>query len=76
MMSELKLYYSLWDANEKQFSEPIFYDYTFSVRFPNVVLMTSNFEEAKNKIRKINSKISRIDRFELSLSKIQRLVLS
>lgn len=66
----------MWNAREKTFSDPMFYDYTFPVRFPNVVFMVNNLEEAKKKIGKINRKISRMERFELSRLKIQMLAIS
>lgn len=74
--SELRVYYSLWKGNEKRFGEPTLYDYTFPVRFPNIVFGATDLKEAKKKIEVINSKIGTMDRFDLNRSKIQRLAIS
>lgn len=71
----MKIYYSLWKFTENSFSEPIFYDYSFPVRFPNVVFPAKNLKEAKEKIEAINSKIVTIDRFDSSFPKIVRRIL-
>ena len=69
----MNIYYSSWKGNEKKFDEPIVYDYSFTVRFPNVVLMAKDIREAKEKIETINSRIEKMDRFELNQSKIFKL---
>ena len=73
---DLKVYYSLWKSIENRFGEPLLYDYTFEVRFPNIVFIASNFDEAKRKIKALNSKMSKMDRYDLSRLKIQRLAVS
>ncbi len=69
----MKIYYSLWNSNGNRFDEPSFYDYTFPVRFPNIVFMAADNKEAKKKIEIINSRLGKADIFDLSRSKIQRL---
>ncbi|MDQ1281528.1 MAG: hypothetical protein QG670_2793 [Thermoproteota archaeon] len=71
----MKIYYSLWKFTENRFSEPIFYDYSFPVRFPNVVFPSKSLKDAKEKIQKVNRKIETIDRFDSSFPKIVRRIL-
>ncbi|MDQ1279577.1 MAG: hypothetical protein QG670_839 [Thermoproteota archaeon] len=71
----MKMYYSLWSFTENRFSEPIFYDYSFPVNFPNVVFSAKSFMDAKKKIRAVNSKIGRMDRFDSLFPKIMKRIL-
>jgi len=72
----MKVYYALWKGKENRFGEPLLYDYTFMVRFPNIVFVATDLKEAKKKIETINKKISKMDIFDLNRSKIQRIVTS
>ncbi len=72
----MKVYYALWKFNKNRFDEPIFYDYTFPVRFPNVVFRAKNLKDAIEKIEAINNKIEKIDRFDSNYSKILKQALS
>ena len=67
----LNLYYSLWKID--RFDKPTLYDYTFTVRFPNVVFRAKNLQEANKKIEEINRKIKEKDIFDLNQSKILKL---
>ena len=71
----MKIYYSLWKFTENSFSNPIFYDYSFPVRFPNVVFPAKSLKEATEKIHAVNSKIEKIDRFDSTFPKIVRRIL-
>ena len=72
----MPVYYSLWKFQGNKFDEPILYDYTFPVRFPNVVFRAKNLKQAKKKIDKINSKLKNMDRFDSKSSTILRSALS
>jgi len=63
----MKVYYALWKGKEHRFDEPVPYDFTFRIRFPNLVLKARDFKEAKAKIEKINNNIKGIDRFDLEI---------
>ena len=69
----MRLYYSVWNGNERRFYDPIVYDHTFPVKFPNIVLTARDLKEANEKIKTINSRMNRKDRFDLNLSKIRKL---
>ena len=71
----MHFYYALWKFNKNRFDEPILYDYTFPVRFPNVVFRAKDLREAKDKIDAINREV-KIDRFNPSYSRILRKVLA
>ena len=72
----MHIYYALWKFTVNRFNEPLLYDYSFSVRFPNVIFRAKDFNDAKEKIRIINSKIEKIDRFDDKYSKILKQTLS
>ena len=57
-------YYAIWKGDEHRFDEPIPFDYTFPIEFPNIVLKAKNLQEAKAKIEAINKKAKGIDRFD------------
>ena len=59
-----KTYYAIWNGKEHVFGEPVFYDFTFPVSFPNIILKAKSLEEAKAKIEAINNKAKGIDRFD------------
>ncbi len=63
-------YYSLWRSARNKFGEPVFYDYSFPVRFPNVVFSAKSLKDAKAKIEAINSRIGTIDRFDSRFPRI------
>jgi len=60
----MRTYYAIWKENEHRFGEPIPYDYTFPVKFPNIVLRAKSPEEAEAKIERINNKAKGIGRFD------------
>ena len=57
-------YYAIWKGNEHRLDEPVPFDYTFPIEFPNIVLKAKNLQEAKAKIEVINRKAKGIDRFD------------
>ena len=57
----MKVYYALWKGSEQRFDEPILYDFSFDVRFPNIVFKARNLTDAKVKIREINNKSKGVD---------------
>lgn len=73
---EMNVYYALWKFKGNRFDEPVLYDYTFPVRFPNVVFRAKDLKEAKEKIEAINSKIEKMDRFDSNYSRILKQTLS
>lgn len=68
----MKTYYAMWKDIEHRFGEPRPYDFTFSIRFPNIVLEARNLEEAKTRIMTINSKTKGLDRFDFKKNGILR----
>ena len=62
----MKTYYAIWDGKEHRFDEPVLYDFTLPVRFPNLVLRARDLKEAKAKIETINCKAKGIDRFDFN----------
>ena len=68
----MKTYYAMWKSIELRFGEPRPYDFTFSMRFPNIVLEARNLEEAKKKIEAINTKAKGLDRFDFEKKGIMR----
>ena len=72
----MNVYYALWKFNRNRFDEPVFYDYTFPIRFPNVVFKAKNLKEAKEKIKAMNNKIENMDRFDTNYSRILKQTLS
>ena len=72
----MKIFYALWNDRDHRFGKPLSYDYTFTVRFPNIVFVANNIEEAKKRIKTLNTKLSKMERFNLSSSRIQRLAIS
>ena len=60
----MRYYCTFWDEIEHRFREPIAYDYTFSVKFPNIIINAANLEEAKERIELINDKTKGMDRFD------------
>jgi hypothetical protein len=60
----VKTYYAIWNDNEHRFNKPVPYDYTFLIRFPNMILRAKSPEKAKAKIEIINNKAKGIDRFD------------
>ncbi len=61
---EMGTYYSLWKSARNKFGEPVFYDYSFPVGFPNIVFSAKSPQDAKAKIKAINNRIGTIDRFD------------
>jgi len=57
-------YYTVWNTKEHRFGDPVPYDFSFPIKFPNIVLRAKNLEEAKAKIEEINRKAEGIDRFD------------
>jgi len=72
----MRVYYALWKFERNRFDEPMLYDYTFQVRFPNVVFRAKDLKEAKEKIEATNRKIENMDRFDSSYPKLLRQNLS
>jgi len=72
----MKIYYSLWRFSENRFSEPIFYDYSLSIRFPNIVFRAKDLTEAIKKVESINKKIEMMDRFDSSFSRTIKQIVS
>ena len=72
----MHIYYALWKFTLNKFNEPLQYDYSFPVRFPNVVFKAKDLFEAKEKIKAINSKIEKMDRFDNRYTKILKQTLS
>ena len=60
----MKVYCAFWNEGEHRFKEPIIYDHTFSVKFPNIIVNAKNIDEANTKIELINNKAKGIDRFD------------
>lgn len=58
-----------WNGKHR-FREPIIYDHTFSVKFPNIIIIAKNIDEAKTKIELINNKIKGRDRFDLDRKQV------
>ena len=50
----MMIYYAVWKGKEHRFDEPIPYDYTFPIKFPNIVIRAKNLEGAKANIEIIN----------------------
>lgn len=59
-------YYAIWKGKEHRFGEPVPYDFTLPIEFPNIILRARDFKEAKAKIETINSKAKGIDRFDFN----------
>jgi hypothetical protein len=66
----MNIYYAIWKENKHRFGEPIPYDYTFPIEFPNLVLRTKNLEEAKAKIEIINNKAKGIEPFDFKRKRV------
>ena len=66
----MRIYYAIWKENEHRFGEPIPYDYTFPIGFPNIVLREKSPEEAKAEIEVINNKAKGIDRFDFKRKRV------
>jgi len=66
----VKTYYALWDGKEHRFDEPVPYDFTLPIGFPNLVLRARDPKEAKAKIEKINKKAKGIDRFDFKRKRV------
>ena len=66
----MMVFYAYWDEREHRFREPIIYDYTFSVKFPNIIINAKNIGEAKTKIELINNKVNGIDRFDFDRKQV------
>lgn len=58
--------YTIWNDREHRFSDPVPYDFTFPIQFPNLMLRARDLKEAKAKIETINRKAEGIDRFEFN----------
>ena len=65
-------YYAIWKEKEHRFSEPVPYDFTLPVVYPNIVLRARDLKEAKAKIETINSKAKGIDRFDFKSKRVLR----
>jgi hypothetical protein len=72
----MHIYYTLWKLTENRFNEPVLYDYSFPVRFPNVVFRAKDLNGAREKIKAINNKIEKIDRFDSNYSRILKQTLT
>ena len=57
-------YFTTWKGKEHRFSEPIPYDFTLPIEFPNITLRAKDLREAKAKVETINSKAIGTDRFD------------
>lgn len=66
----MKVYYALWKGSENRFDEPVIYDFSFNIRFPNIVFKAIDLTDAKARIEKINNKIKGIDRFDFKVESI------
>jgi len=75
MYMGIKVFYAQWKESEHRFNEPLPYDFSFKVEFPNIVLRAKSLQEASSKIKMINHKIVKSDRFSLSQSKILSLAI-
>lgn len=70
----MRIYYAMWNVKEHRFDEPMPYDYTFLIEFPNIVLRAENLEEAKANMEIINNKAKGIDRFDFKRKRVLQLL--
>ena len=66
----MKIYCAFWNEGEHIFKEPVTYDFTYPVGFPNIIINAKDMQEAKEKIELINNKAKGKDRFDFDTRRI------